>query len=238
MKKTILILLAFVLVLPLASCGVQNPYEGKNVVVVDPIENISEYTVVRGENCTENEKNIATKLHKGICNVVGEILKMSTDYTKGNAKEILVGTTSRKDSKDALTGLKLHDFVIRKYGERVVIVGGSELALETAVDFFLDSFTDSEKKVVKAPRDNGYVFKADYAVENLTINGLEFSSFKVLNNSFLSSDELCERFELYFGFPFESQKEAKEKYRLLPCKTAFTDRHKGQDNRKRQRKMR
>lgn len=210
MRRIFLFLITLILVFSIASCGGGNPYSGKNVVVVDPIENISEYTVVRGESCSETEKNIAIKLHKGICEVVGKTLKMSTDYTKGNTKEIVVGTTTRKESSEASKGLKLYDFVIRKYGDRIVIVGGSETALEDAVDLFLESFTDNEKNIVKAPRDKGYNYKVDYAAENLTIDGIELSSYKIFNNSFISVDEIREKFEYQFGIPFEIAKERTE----------------------------
>lgn len=208
MKKKILILLALILVLPIVYGCEKNPYEGKNVIVVDPIEDISEYTVIRGENCTENEKDIAVKLRKAIGDVVGQTLKMSTDYTSSSSKEILVGTTTRKESLEAASGLKLQDFVIKKYGEKLVIIGGSDAALEAAVDFFLENFVDNNNKLVKAPRDNGYIYRGDYAVENLTINNCDFSTFKVLNNSFLSSDDICENLESNFGVSFEVAEES------------------------------
>ncbi len=60
------------------------------------------------------------------------------------AKEILIGSTNRPESAEAIDGKKVGDYAISISGEKVVIVGGSDDATALAVTRFLTAYVQDQ----------------------------------------------------------------------------------------------
>ena len=203
MKKLIYVLLATLICLALVSCG-ENAGDKNDDVINVPIcavDGIEEYKVVRSENASEDETNVAVDLHQTLYKVIDGI-KISTDYNSA-AKEILVGNTNRKESIAASEGLRYHDYVVKKVGEKIVIAGGSTEALQAAVDLFKESFIDYEQGRVLIPIGEGYTYSGAYIMDKLSIEGTDISEFKIYNNSYMAKDDILAELHNAFGISFE-----------------------------------
>lgn len=139
-----------------------------------PFELTEDYLVIRPEFSDEHTLKSAIGLWNTITEVVGKDLKLSTDWVgRGEevpvgTKEILVGGTNRPETANAAVSLRRNDFVIKKDGERIVILGGSPEATEEAVNFFIERCISDGKLML--PEDE-YVHGGEYAVDKLTLNG-------------------------------------------------------------------
>ncbi|MBQ8207913.1 MAG: hypothetical protein IJZ89_04170 [Clostridia bacterium] len=210
MKKLIYVLLATLICLALVSCG-ENAGDKNDDVINVPIcavDGIEEYKVVRSENASEDETNVAVDLHQTLYKVIDGI-KISTDYNSA-AKEILVGNTNRKESIAASEGLRYHDYVVKKVGEKIVIAGGSTEALQAAVDLFKESFIDYEQGRVLIPIGEGYTYSGAYIMDKLSIEGTDISEFKIYNNSYMAKDDILAELHNAFGISFEFADEMTE----------------------------
>lgn len=95
MKRFGLLVLIFIALVSFASCNEKTEGEGK--IVIKNVEDIAEYSVIRSDNCTDEEKDIVTTLHSELYKAFRSI-KISTDFSgaSSSSKEILVGNTNRK----------------------------------------------------------------------------------------------------------------------------------------------
>lgn len=204
MKKIIYTLIALTLCVCLAACGSGNgESKGSQTVTISAVNDIEEYKVVRSDSASEAEKNIAVDLHQALFKVFKGI-KISTDYNSA-VKEILVGNTKRQESIDAKKNLRYYDYVIKKVGNKIVIAGGSDEALQSAVDIFKTNFIDSAKSTVKVPTGEGYKYTGNYTLDKLTVNGVDITEFKLYNNSLIEiNSELHTKLRTTFGVGFET----------------------------------
>lgn len=196
MKKIICLVALLVLCFAISACG--DSANTNTQITLRPIENISEYVIVRGDSSTENETLMAQKLRTSINEATGASVVLKTDYYN-NTYEILVGVTKRRQTTDTMKDLRYFDYTIKQLGNKIVIVGGSDESLEKAVDLFLTQFVDTEQKTVKVPTGEGYTYKATYAVDALTIDGLDVSEFKFHNNSLESTGDFIESLRTIVG---------------------------------------
>lgn len=81
------------------------------------------------------------------------------------AKEILIGSTNRPESAQALDGKKASDFGISIIGEKLVIAGGSDSATATAVIRFMTGFVyeQGDKPAVKQGKKLSLLVTAEAA---------------------------------------------------------------------------
>ncbi len=182
-----IICIAVLIVFSLVSCGntLGNEGDDGNVIKLYAIENLSEYVVVRGENSSEIEIELATSLRQAINDATGADVGVKTDYYN-STYEILLGNTKRQASVDAAEGLGYNDYTIKKGGNKVVVVGGSDDALKAAVELFKDQFIDAERKVVKIPSGDGFTKKTERIFDMLTVDGVDIAEFTPLNKSHLN----------------------------------------------------
>ena len=200
MKRFGLLVLIFIALVSFASCNEKTEGEGK--IVIKNVEDIAEYSVIRGDNCTDEEKDIVITLHSELYKAFRSI-KISTDFSgaSSSSKEILVGNTNRKESIEASKNLRFDDYVIKKVGNKIVVAGGSPSALKGAVELFLDSFFDSDAKTVKIPTGEGYKYEGTYEIEKLTVNGINIKEYKIFNRSLLNAPkEISPKLRAAFGY--------------------------------------
>ncbi len=186
--KYILCSLMAILMLCLVSCSSldgKGKYEfddegkkNKGIVLSD----IAEYTVVRGDLCSDEEKKALVTFRETVMKNLGITLPALTDWIgegqQEREKEILIGKTNRKESIDLMDGLGYNDFAIKKIGSKLVIVGGSGASTISAVEYFIENYVDIYQATLSYPTD-GYKYMKDYLISSISINGTPITEFKL-----------------------------------------------------------
>ena len=146
------------------------------------LSDISEYTVIRGDLCSDEEKAALVKLRETVMKNLGITIPALTDWIgegqQEREKEILIGETNRKESAEACEGLGYNDFVIKKIGTKLVIAGGSGASTATAVDYFIENYIDIYQATVSYP-EKGYKYVREYSVSSVTIEGTPISEYSL-----------------------------------------------------------
>ncbi len=201
MKKLICIATIVVLCIVIISCA-QTTGNNGGTITLEPIENLSEYVIVRGEKSSGEVTAMTTGLRKAINEATDASVAVKTDYYNSQY-EILIGNTERKQSVNVLKELRYNDYTIRKIGKKIVVAGGSEDALRKAVELFKNQFIDAENKIVKIPTGAGYTYTGSYSFDKLTVDGVDISEFKFVNNSLANSKKIVEELRNLCGVAFE-----------------------------------
>lgn len=175
-KRLLCLLLALLMVLPLfAACK----KDGKPVDIVKDGE--SDYMIVYSEESTATqEKAAATKLRNAIREATGVKLELETDWSPDTATQILVGTTKREATKNALTLIRQKDFIITYDEGRVIITGGTSAATVRAVDYFIANYINAEKGTVTVYQGKDYIGHFDYMLGDLSVSGTALSSYTIV----------------------------------------------------------
>ena len=144
----------------------------------------SRFEVVYPEGSSFAIQKLGNKVYTTIEKVTEAESRLKTDdiETYGDSEyEILIGETSRSTSKEVYSNLRgyrkncANDYIIAVVGKDVVIAGGSETALENAVNFFLDTYLINDKSEV--PGDLYIVSRPK--VRALTINGTDAANYVI-----------------------------------------------------------
>lgn len=192
MSKRINLIMCAFLVLILSSCSLLVTDKGrfefddgnkstKGVILSD----IAEYTVVRGDLSSDEEKEALVTFRETVMKNLGITLPALTDWIgEGQTereKEILIGKTNRDESVKAGEGLGYNDFVIKKIGTKLVITGGSGISTKAAVEYFINNYIDIYQSTVSYPEE-GYKYVREYSVSSVTVSGKPISEYKLYAN--------------------------------------------------------
>ena len=101
-----------------------------------PENPISGYTVVYPDG-NALAKSLAERVATRIKRQMGMELSVVSDATGAQDCEILIGLTSRSESKTAFSGLSPIKYCIRAVGKKLVIGAPTDMALENGLDAFL-----------------------------------------------------------------------------------------------------
>ena len=209
MKKVISMLLVFVLVIGLlVGCGGGESSDSDSDVqsangiiskadVVYVKDGESVYKIVRPEESKLEETSRASYIFKQMKNNFGVSVKNEADTSDGTDQyEILVGSTNRPESKQALdylvskTGGRYDDYIICTIGKKIVINATNAAALEAATKYFVENY-------IKADGVKGgieYCKAAEGNFTNFTINGTDIGKFSFVrphfNLSYLAQTEM------------------------------------------------
>ncbi len=191
--KLIALLLAVLLLVPtLAAC---KPGEGDGSsttntdvpLVQDPVTlDLSAYTIVHESDYSNEYKECTKKLRTEIEERTGVKLGVDEDFVypgheiTPTAKEILIGKTNRPETAKYLEGMREKDFVVTFENDRVIIVGGNAESTMRAVEYFLETYVDSDKKSITVFTNRVDRVNHDYAVGAVTLNGVPLSDYKLI----------------------------------------------------------
>ena len=185
----VLMLLPFVTACKPADDGTDTT-TGEEVTTAPPPEpvtlDLAEYIIVRESDYTDDYKSCVRALRTGIEERTGVKLDMTEDYVypgkeiTPTAKEIIIGNTNRPETAKYRKGLREKDFVVTFENDRVVILGGNAQSTMKAVEYFLDTFVDSESKNVTVYTHRVDVVRHDYAVGSVSINGVMLEEYRVV----------------------------------------------------------
>lgn len=123
-----------------------------------PLTEISnEYTVIYGKTSPDRVWNASNLLATNLQKLSGVKPKISVDEKTPDksGKEILIGATDRPES--AIDGIGYMDYVIRISGNKIVILGGSPLATQSAAEKFVSMIKDGSISTLK-----DYEYKSNY----------------------------------------------------------------------------
>ena len=134
------------------------------------------YTIVRGDNCSTEEKEAAIKLKKSFLELTGTEIGITTDWEEkgvdySDRYEILVGSTNRAESSKAVEGLDKLDFVICEDGKKIVICGGSPYSIGKAVNAFIAAYLEGKSaETAVIPTGLRYVYKRSEHPKTTTLD--------------------------------------------------------------------
>lgn len=149
------------------------------------------YTVVRGDSCSNEEKQAAIKLKKSFFEHTGVEIGITTDWEEkgvdySDQYEILVGSTNRPESSKATEGLDKLDFVICEDGKKIVICGGSPYSIGKAVNAFIAAYLEGKSaETAVIPTGLHYVYKRSEHPKATTLDASKIytpKTFSVLTN--------------------------------------------------------
>lgn len=145
-NKLIYLALAGLLALTVTACGGDSastdttaPADTTPVTTEAPVPTMltfgANYTIIRDEDGGK----LATAAGSALYEALGSKPGLETDWVKRDEEpvfgeyEILLGATNRPESIALSEGLGLYDYRIKVEGEKLVIAGGSDVAIATAV---------------------------------------------------------------------------------------------------------
>ncbi len=124
-----------------------------------PLDVISNnYTVITSADAPDRVWNAAKLLSDKLAELSGAKMPINTDgkVKDKSGKEILIGNTDRAES--AADGIGYMDYVIRISGDKIVLLGGSPLATQSAAEKFLSLVKDGTISSL----ESGYEYKSNY----------------------------------------------------------------------------
>ena len=204
-SKILLMLLALVLVVSLVSCGGKKPpVEGTEVT--DPVEteppvptydktllaDWQGYTLVFPEGTSEAVSSAFYGLTSAIVEKYGSLSKVSSDFlmpgetVPEGTLEVLFGATNRPESIQVCETLLANDYYIGLVNNRLVITGGSDKATAEAINHFASYLLGDEGFMYPT---EGYSYEADYAVDKLTVGGVDISEFVIIRGTGMSAGD-------------------------------------------------
>lgn len=184
--------------LTLMACTVEVPEEttagqpATEPEVTEPIEEVVEtfdliedgkllYTIIRPESATQTNINAALMINKHVKNNGIEAALSDWADKTGEKLEILVGETKYLPD-DIFEGIDLLNlgmdgFVIKHYGNKIIIVGNNDTALIDAAGFFIENFLDIKGGKTTMPKNYCHISSNGSFLSELTLGGINISEF-------------------------------------------------------------
>ena len=167
---TVLLILTALFSMMLCLNGCEPPISGPQgdgpdpqVPTVDIIKDgVTQYTVIRSEKSgnKSGDTQAAAKLRRLLKEATASNIEIMDDWEKDDESqnfEILVGRTNRPETALLPETLTREEFVIIFTGKKILIDGGSDLAIDRAVDYFLTTYLGYNV-------DDGSFAKSDLAI--------------------------------------------------------------------------
>ncbi|MBO7375959.1 MAG: hypothetical protein J6V01_02545, partial [Clostridia bacterium] len=137
------------------------------------------YTIIRPDGDAGEITDAGITLKNAIKTKTGSDLELKTDLIAPKAGyedrpcEIVVGETTRPETAEILEKLGYGDWAVAAVNKKIVIVGGSDKATVTAINYFINKCLTSDG--IWGGED--HFFRAEYPVESITINGTDVSEY-------------------------------------------------------------
>ncbi len=193
--------------------------DGDVQIRTEALYGIEDYYIIRSDLASDMEKEAMMRLKNALKSGLDVNLPSSTDWIGADQteheREIVIGDTERAASVQAKKGLAFGDYVIKKVGEKIIIVGGSDSATLKAVDFFVSHFINVYGGCLDIPAGDGYIYTHDYMFDTLTIDGVDIADFRLYASPEVDISGVSEYIaENVYGvlLPVEQELSENEKY--------------------------
>ncbi|MCQ2353556.1 MAG: hypothetical protein MJ102_00465 [Clostridia bacterium] len=124
------------------------------IVLID--KNKNDFSIIRGMYAEIDEIEAAKQLNSAFTSKFSSTwdFVIKDDFVKGaskddvisdNAREILVGYTNRKESRETFVGLKKDQYVIKFVGSKLVIIGSDQYSTLAAVEEFVKNVVEKNE---------------------------------------------------------------------------------------------
>ena len=139
--------------------------------------NLDGYTVIYPEGAGDNFKSYLERFCELLREYTGAVIALKSDLCGVGEKEILLGNTNRRESNDANAELaektKNYDsFIIRNYGESIVIGGRREKVVLRAMKRFLMNYAKA------CETDKSIIFPfGEREIDTVDVESLLFENF-------------------------------------------------------------
>ncbi len=121
-------------------------------------QNLANYSIVYATSCRQNSKlySYITDVFKpALDKAAGKSLSLKSEknVADDSTKQILIGITTREESKNALSTLQGRGFTVRVDGNRIVILGTDDLLTMSALQYFVNNYLTGAGKTISIPED-------------------------------------------------------------------------------------
>lgn len=150
---------------------------------------ISEFTIVRGDTCSEAITQAAIELRRLIENIIGIKIDIKTDWTKRGAeitrygREILIGITNRPESESLYrefnNASEPKDYIIRTSDRHFIIAAKDNTAIDAAEAFAKALIIEGENGMRVNDNINISVVH-DFPIKRFEISGHDISEFSII----------------------------------------------------------
>lgn len=196
MKKRILAIGMILLAVLLASCNSGGkPDTDTGDMTEAPLPDVTlvsaqagqDYVIVRSDVKGEYAYGKARELQQAIEEACGVELALKTDWYKDTngfppqAHEILLGTTNREESESVAAGWRVNgylDWTVQLIGEKLVIFGGSDEALDEAVAYVMDNCIHDGALAV--PGNLNKTYRHEWPLSNIRIGEHDIGEFQIV----------------------------------------------------------
>ncbi len=151
MKKLLALILALVMCLPLVACSVDEPTPSDTTTEAEmtteplPVDvDLLSYKIIRPDKASPSYLALYADFLASLKKKTGnDGIKLHDDFVREGTQfveeeyEILLGPTNRDESEAALEGLEKTGYVVKIVGTKIVINGGTRLALKAALNAFI-----------------------------------------------------------------------------------------------------
>lgn len=190
MKKYIAVFIVLMTALFLFSCKDSANFAADATTSVDnPSADISSFTIVRGDTCSDEVIQASVALRHLLEDMTGMKINIETDWTKRGEKitrygrEILVGETNRPESAALYTEFNASaeplDYIIRASGEHFMIAFNGSGAT-AAVTAFAGAFIIKEGNTMTVADTLDFSHVHVFPINRFEIDGHDISEFSVV----------------------------------------------------------
>ena len=158
----------------------QPPIEGTLIVR----QGIPQYSIVYASGLLSKYVELIERLQETIKEYTGAkiVVNVEASTRDENAKEILIGATKYEESQTVKKGLDKDEYVIKEVGNKIVIIGDGNDALEEALYYVMDVLIPRNAKSVGG---KSTLYHEDYAGKFVEptqplFNGVPISEFSVV----------------------------------------------------------
>ena len=148
----------------------------------------SHFGIVYPQNATITQKQIINRLKTDMVEVFDADVPIKSDSADGTAYELLIGNTNRSESAKAyreLTDYRANnaaDFIIKMYGDKLLIAANTDYSLQLAVDYFLANYCKTDKD--KIPSNLSYASRPK--LSNITLAGANIGAYTIRTEKYPS----------------------------------------------------
>ena len=184
-KVIALLCITMLLIAAFVGCGdkTDNGNNGSGDIISTEtvkIENISDYTVVKSSDSSAEVKAAVKKMLDAIKDATSARLVDAVDSRKEAQYEIIIGNTKRQTDVDT-SALNAAQFIIKKVGDKIVITGGSDMAVENGIKYFIENYISAENGV-SVPGGEGVRIQASNLFAKLAITDKSLGEYVIAGN--------------------------------------------------------